>query len=329
METPVVPPGFQIAQLSGPLIVAYMVHWGLFGALTIQIFLYFEAFPNDRNSTKCLAYGVYCFELVQTILASHDAFREFGYGFGDLTALTAMDYNWLIVPVMTSILSFIGQTFYAYRIHVLSKSWIMPVLILATSITSSTAGLVTGAFVFVAGDLTRLDNYKTNVAIGIWLGSSAISDILIAVCMTYYLAKNDTGHHRTRILISRLIRLSIETGSVTAGVALLDLALFFIFPNRTYYSTPAGIMPTIYGNAILAVLNSRFHILGGRTTLSAATMSTTSNSNVMSLKFRRPADQGATDAYASNTAGASDDYSQNTGILFSKDVLVRYEGKDV
>ncbi|KAF7355675.1 hypothetical protein MSAN_01485300 [Mycena sanguinolenta] len=328
MENTGVPPGFPIAQVSGPLIVAYMLHWGLFGALTIQTYLYFEAFPNDRNSTKCLVYAVYCLELVQTILVSHDAFLDFGYGFGNLAALTAMDYNWLNVPVMTSIVAFIGQSFYAYRIYLLSKSWILPSLIMATSITSSTAGLVTGAFVFVAGDLTRLDNHRTNVAVGTWLASSATSDILIAACMTYCLLKDGTGFRRTRILVTRLVRLSIETGSITATVALLDLALFFIFPGKTYYSTPAAIMPKIYANTMLAVLNSRFHILGGRTAPVASAISITNNSNVMSLRFRR-GNPVETDVDASHTAAASDDYSQNTsGIVFSKDVLVHYEGKD-
>ncbi|KAF7366871.1 hypothetical protein MSAN_00945800 [Mycena sanguinolenta] len=307
MENPGIPPGFQIAQISGPLIVAYMLHWGLFGALTIQTYLYFEAFPNDRNSTKFLVYGIYCLEVVQTILVSHDAFLDFGYGFGDLTALTAMDYNWLNVPVMTSIVAFVAQSFYAYRIYLFSKSWMMPALIMATSLCSSTAGLVTGAFVFVAGDLTRLDNHRTNIAVG--------------------LLKDRSGLRQTRILVTRLVRLSIETGSITAGVALLDLALFFIFPGHTYYSTPASMVPKIYANAVLTVLNSRFHILGGRTAPVASTISI-SNSNIMSLRFRG-SDQAVTDVDASNTAGVSHDYSQSTsGIVFSKDVLAPSDGKD-
>ncbi len=34
------------------------------------------------------------------MLVTHDALAMFGYGFGDLEALTRMDFNWLVVPVM-------------------------------------------------------------------------------------------------------------------------------------------------------------------------------------------------------------------------------------
>ncbi len=65
--------------------------------------LYYLAFPNDKQFIKILVYGIYIVELVQTILAGHDAFSIFGYGFGDLDALTHMHFNWLIVPIMSAI----------------------------------------------------------------------------------------------------------------------------------------------------------------------------------------------------------------------------------
>jgi len=317
---PAVPPGFEIQELTGPLIVAYLLHWGLFGALTIQTYLYYEAFPNDRRNTKILVYGVYCLELVQTILVTFDSFRNFGYGFGNLKALTAMDFNWLNVPVMTAVVAFIGQSFYAYRIRILSRSLAMPILILAASITSSAAALATGAYSFIAGDIAKLNNHRTNVAVGVWCAGSAACDVLIALSMTYYLAKSDTGFRQTRVLISKLIRLTIETGTVTAVVALANMILFFVFPGKTYYATPAAVMPKIYANTILTVLNARMRIMDGRTTYVSVT---DIGSNVMSLDFRRPGGQTGTTAGASSNTYAP----SSRGVVISKEVLARYEGK--
>ncbi len=72
----------------------------------------------------------------------------FGYGFGDLEAVTEMRFNWLTVPVMsaagkygifclfsvTKLLNMntaacVGQVFYAYRIFILSKSRIVPIFV--------------------------------------------------------------------------------------------------------------------------------------------------------------------------------------------------------
>ncbi len=66
--------------------------------------LYYLAFPNDRQFIKYLVYGTYIVEFVQTILLTHDAFAMFGYGFGDLDALTDVQFCWFIaIPVMSAV----------------------------------------------------------------------------------------------------------------------------------------------------------------------------------------------------------------------------------
>ncbi|KAK0459350.1 uncharacterized protein EV420DRAFT_1642315 [Desarmillaria tabescens] len=251
-----VPAGYPIEKLSGPLIVAGLLHWGLFGTLSVQL-----SFPNDRRFTKYLVYGIYVVEFVQTILVTHDAFAEFGYGFGNIEVLTGMHFNWLTVPIMSAVVACIRQSFYAYRIFILSKSQIVPL-----SLTSAVAAIITGTYCFEAGDVTKLNNRRTSIAVGIWRGAAALCDILIAICMTYYLMRCDTGFRRTRMLVTKLIRLTIETGTITAVVALLNLILFFALPHQTFYGTPALIMPKLYANTVYMVLNSRIRILGGRDT---------------------------------------------------------------
>ncbi|KAJ7153927.1 hypothetical protein C8R43DRAFT_1186753 [Mycena crocata] len=271
-----------------------MLHWGLFGTLTIQIYLYYQAFPKDRSFNKYLVYGIYLFEFVQTMLVTHSAFATFGYGFGNVAALTNMHFAWLTVPIMSGIVAFVGQSFYAYRLHVLSKSWGLSIVIIAVSLTSTGGALATGVFSYQVDDVTLLNNRKTSTAVGIWCGGSALCDILIAVAMTYYLAKSDTGFRQTRVLISKLIRLTIETGSITALCALANLILFFAFPGTAYYGTPALLMPKIYANTILAVLNARFQILGGRATYVSASDYTEVLSNGSYLHHGQTDNRGAT-----------------------------------
>ncbi|KAK0459320.1 uncharacterized protein EV420DRAFT_315111 [Desarmillaria tabescens] len=89
--------------------------------------------------------------------------------------------------------------------------------------------------------------------------------------MTYYLMRCDTGFRQTQILVTKLIRLIIETGFVTAVVALLNLILFFVFPHESFYTTPALLMPNLYANTVYMVLNSRIRIMGGRDTYTSST----------------------------------------------------------
>ncbi|PBK86564.1 hypothetical protein ARMGADRAFT_531211 [Armillaria gallica] len=259
-----VPASYPIEKLSGPLFIAYLLHWGLFGTLSVQLYLYYLAFPKDRNFTKCLVYAIYIVEFIQTMLFTHDAFAMFGYGFGDIEALIRMNFNWLTIPIMSAAVAFVGQVFYAYRIFILSKSRVVPIFVICVSLTSSVAGIITGVYCFQADDVTELNSLKMYIATGIWNGASALCDIIIAICMTYYLQRSTTCFRRTQMLVTKLIRLIVETGSVTAVVALLSFILFFAFPHQTFYGTPSNIISKLYANSVLMVLNSRIRIVGGR-----------------------------------------------------------------
>ncbi|KAJ7258546.1 hypothetical protein C8J57DRAFT_1720691 [Mycena rebaudengoi] len=326
-----IPPGFRIAEVSGPLLVGYLFHWGLFGALTIQICkfhfrkferasaafadLYFEAFPNDRLFNKYLVYGIYIVELAQTIFVTYDAFTNFGSGFGNFEALTNMHFHWLTVPLMSGLVAFVGQSFYAYRIHIVSKSWAIPILVVAVALTSTVGAIIDGVFCFIAGDITRLDNQRTSTAVWVWGGGSAACDILISVCMTYYLAKSDTGFRQTRALISKLIRLTIETGSIT-GTITVCLITFFAFPGHAYYATPTLITSKLYANTTLAVLNSRFQILGGRATY-------ISTSDMTNITFLRPGETGT-------SGGRSNAYNRSSPVVaINKEVFTDRNGENL
>ncbi|PBK67746.1 hypothetical protein ARMSODRAFT_1020266 [Armillaria solidipes] len=290
-----VPAGYPIERLSGPLVVAYLLHWGLFGTLSVQLYLYYLAFPKDRKFTKYLVYGIYIIEFVQTMLFTHDAFAAFGYGFGDIEALTRMHSNWFTVPIMSAVAAGVGQVFYAYRIFILSKSRIVPLFVICVSLTSSVAAIITSVYSFPSDSVTEVNNRRMSIALGIWCGTSALCDIIIAICMTYYLMRSNTSFRPTRILVSKLIRLTIETGTVTAVVVLLNLILFFAFPHQTFYGATSVIVPKLYANAILMVLNSRIRIVGGRDTYTSSTdmsITTTMMRDItsQSTEGTRPAD---------------------------------------
>ncbi|THU83380.1 hypothetical protein K435DRAFT_844058 [Dendrothele bispora CBS 962.96] len=265
MSSSNIPPGVNLAAVAGPLLIGELLHWGLFGTLTVQIYLYYLAFPRDKTILKVMAYFVYTLELVQTILVTNDAFRAYGSGFGNYDELTAMHTYWLTVPIMSGIVSLIGQLFFGYRIWVLSHSRILPGMVAVMAFTSTVASFVTGVYVKEAGKIDNLHQLPFKIAVGMWCGSSALCDMFIAACMTYLLSKNaDTNIAKTKLLLGRLIRLTIETGSATATIALITLILVTAFPDRTYYSTFSVIVPKTYANTLLVILNSRFRIVGGR-----------------------------------------------------------------
>ncbi|KAJ7132717.1 hypothetical protein C8R46DRAFT_1140630 [Mycena filopes] len=260
------PLGFPTVQLAGPILLAFSMDWALFGTLTVQLYLYYQAFPKDGLFTKCLVYTAYLINLTQVVFVTIDAFNAFAYGFGDYGALTRMAYQGLVAPVFGGIVACIVQSFYAFRLYKFSGSWIVPSILLCGAVGIGITGIIDGVSAR-ATDLSKLNmNLPEKIAAttGVMLVGAAIIDITIAACMTYYLARSDTGFRRTHALITKLIRLSIETGIITALMALLILGLFFGLPGKAYYSVPGTFFPMVYANTMFAVLNSRFQILNGR-----------------------------------------------------------------
>ncbi|KAJ7799912.1 hypothetical protein B0H14DRAFT_3885839 [Mycena olivaceomarginata] len=237
----------------------------LFGALTVQLFLYYQAFPNDVLSNKSLAYTIYILNFGMTMLFFDLAIATFGFGFSNISALTPVRVEWIILPILGGLVAFLAQSFYAYRIHVLSKTRVIPCCIVIISLTSCV-----GSVLMDTSSPTEASQAHF-IAVGVWCGGSALCDILIAVCMTYYLTKINTELRHIGAWLSKLTRLTIETNSLTAVVALVAVTLWLVFPHDIYYLSAGTILPKFYGYSVLVVLNSRIEIVGSRGTHPATT----------------------------------------------------------
>jgi len=65
--------------------------------------LYYLAFPNDWVYMKCLVYGIYVLEFIQSALLIENIFWIFVTSFGDFEAVNQVGTAWLSVPILTAI----------------------------------------------------------------------------------------------------------------------------------------------------------------------------------------------------------------------------------
>ncbi|GLB39817.1 hypothetical protein LshimejAT787_0703270 [Lyophyllum shimeji] len=277
-----------IVKSSGPLILGYILNWGLFGVVSIQVYYYYIAFPRDRLYCKCLVYGVYILETLQTVVITHDAFASFGVGFGSFEALDNIQYTCLSIPILSGIVGCVVQVFYAYRINLLSRSRVIGYAIATISVVGCIAGIVTGAKSFEIGRLSKLTQTTVFISAGFWWGCCALCDVTIAVVMTYLLSRHDTGFRSTHLMITRLTRLTIETGTATALVAVINLFLFFRYPDTNYYTVPVLIIAKLYCNTLLVLFNSRMRIAGGREDAPPSTTTFDLSTRPAAITFSRP-----------------------------------------
>ncbi|KAK0444980.1 uncharacterized protein EV420DRAFT_1648500 [Desarmillaria tabescens] len=253
------------------------IHWqlissflslALYGVLCHQVYIYYISFPKDHLVSKIIVYVLWLIETVLIVTNVCNIFDIFCYNFGNLSKLDDIRLTWFIVPILSGFVGCVCQLFYAWRMYRFSKKarWIsitLSMIAFSQFLGAMACSIEAGRYYHYSDLQADLNN---KVAAMIWLGGSALCDAAIALCMTYLLSRAHTGLKSTRILISRLIRLTIETGTVTATLAVIDIALFLAYPNNNYDTVLANCLVMMYSNTVLAVCNSRMtrQIRGGR-----------------------------------------------------------------
>ncbi|KDR81088.1 hypothetical protein GALMADRAFT_1122164 [Galerina marginata CBS 339.88] len=249
----------ELGKIAGPLIVAYLLNWGLYGVLSMQVYMYYLAFPNDRIGSKALVYGAYLLVSAQTFLHTRGAFRMFALGFDNPEALDEVDTLWLS-PIFSGLVAFLWQAFYAYRIALFSRKLHLSILIMLLACLSVSGSIAVGIDMKSAVLFSHFLKKYSYIVSGVWGGAGTAGDVLIAASMTYYLKRQDTGIRQTHVLLTKIIQLTIETGTVTAALAIVSLILVYGPRNTTYYQTSVAVMATIYSNSMMVAFNSRMKI---------------------------------------------------------------------
>ncbi|PCH37063.1 hypothetical protein WOLCODRAFT_167289 [Wolfiporia cocos MD-104 SS10] len=98
--------------------------------------------------------------------------------------------------------------------------------------------------------------------------------------MTIMLLRNKTGIAHTDVLINRMIRLVVETGSLTASMAILILVLAMTPPVKETltYEAPALMLTKLYANTFMTNLNNRAFVRRANQSISMSRFITTVDS---------------------------------------------------
>ncbi|KAJ7097124.1 hypothetical protein B0H15DRAFT_31882 [Mycena belliarum] len=187
-----------------------------------------------------------------------DAFHWFVYGFGDMARLDDTFLNSWDVPLLDGLIGLIVQAFYCWRIYfLLRKGFLIPGLILLVSLIQCAAGVVTAVRAHELGHLSKISTEV--VPQTVWLVGGAVADVAIAGVLAWALLR-ERGKSLpvTQSLITRAIRLIVETNAITASVAVIALILFWGVPQQpTLVVPPTAIMGKLYTNCLITVFNNR------------------------------------------------------------------------
>ncbi|KAJ6532458.1 hypothetical protein B0H19DRAFT_1005063 [Mycena capillaripes] len=251
-----------IIWLAGPRLLGLVFNWGLLGVLTTQVYIYNVNFPKDKRVSKAIVYIVYVLDWAQTCAATYDGFQWFVYGWGDIPTLYGVFTDFLNVPLLSSIIGSISeQIFFGWRIWAISQSGIPFAVVVILSCLQLGAGSAAAYYLYQdASEVTRSAGLVR--AVGIRLGASVAVDTVIAVSMTYFVrASRSQKFPLTTVILAfakriKVIRLTVETGTITAIAAIMDL-LFFLKAHNALHQVTGVILCKLYSNTLLVLFNNR------------------------------------------------------------------------
>jgi len=214
-------------------------------------------FPDDRLLTKTLAYFVFLLETVQTTLNGADIYYWFVEGYGNVERLKDSHFAPIDIPFIHATISFIVQAYLCYRIWTLNgRSSKLCMVIAVFIILGSSASVWGGIKSITAGGKYAV----SKVALYLWSIPSVISDVMIAIAMILLRPRARISRSKySNFVMMRLVRLTIETNALTAGLTILTFILFVAFPNNIYYVFLAEMTGKLYANTLLLSLNNRIY----------------------------------------------------------------------
>ncbi|KAF5348243.1 hypothetical protein D9756_010502 [Leucocoprinus leucothites] len=201
----------------------------LLGVLTVQLYIYYVSFPNDRKLVKFAVFWVYLVGIAQTILVLWDLYN-FAVFVGCVHRTVAAHF-WFSGILSSAIVALTVQWFYAYRIYVLSKKYWIRVVIVGCSLAQLISSIL-GSICRVGemNDESGRDIIAVTRKSFCWTGFNPIwgpinvaCDLTITVFMSYFLMGQCGGTIRKSLhtRLTRMIQIIIQTGMATSTVVLV------------------------------------------------------------------------------------------------------------
>ncbi|TKY90492.1 hypothetical protein EX895_000490 [Sporisorium graminicola] len=241
----------------GCMYIGVMLNVWLYGFSIVQAYIYYVNFKTDKPFMRYFVLFLVIADTVNSIFDQVFMYQYLVSHFGNLTYASKSNAAFAADPVMTGIIAFSTQLFFAWRVYKLMHSKIMPTLIAIGATISLLSAIGTTIGVEIVLEFQKFQKFQEVVIL--WLGFAALTDVLITGSLVFTLNKSRTGFAATDDVITKLIRMTLQTGALTTLFATVDLILFLASTSTLHlvFNLP---LAKLYVNSLLSTLNARVTI---------------------------------------------------------------------
>ncbi|KAF9020946.1 hypothetical protein BDZ89DRAFT_1071869 [Hymenopellis radicata] len=244
-----------ISLTHGPALVGIFLACILYGAMLVQCFIFFTNYSKDALWIKSYVVLLLVTDTLSTVFAMWWIYNLLINNFQNLAAFATADWLLAADPALVGITGTLCQLFFAYRIKVLTGNTWLGYGIAFLSVASGLCAIGSGIAVSWVKFLADFDKFQS---IGcLWLGLTALVDILITIIVSSFLNQRRTGFRKTTQLLNRIVRVTIANGLMTTIFAIVELSLYVGKPDTGLHIGFSFVLPKLYCNSVMSSLNAR------------------------------------------------------------------------
>lgn len=298
-----------VTLIFGPMLIGVFFNMILYGILIVQTYHYYLSYKGDVHWIRCLVLYLFVIETVNTGCDMAMMYQTLINNFGKADTTKFFPTLLAAEPITIVVISTPIQLFFAYRIRLLSKSnWLAGII--AFFATVSLGG---GAWSTVRIVKTKVFAHKPELHLPalVWLLSAVVSDVMITVVLVITLNKRRTGFIATDDAISKIIRMTVQTGLLTSLFAIGDVIFFMTLPHTAVNFVWDLALTKLYSNCLLSTLNTRAEL---KESSGPRQLSLSGNVGMDMREFNLPT-QASPPFYELNTPKSSEGYQTRTPDL--------------
>ncbi|KAJ7700773.1 hypothetical protein B0H17DRAFT_1046602 [Mycena rosella] len=247
------PPLPNVTLLFGPMLIGVFINMILYGVLLGQVLTYYKLYQKDATWMRYFILVLFIIETANTGFDMAFMFQPLILNYGQKP--TFFPTVFVTQPLCVVLVSTPIQLFFAWRIRSLTKSYWVPAIIAILALASCTGGIWTAAMIKIVK--TFANKPKLHNSALLWFLSSCVADILITISLVLSLARRKTGFSGTDSVIDRIIRMTIQTGMLTAVFSILDVVCFMVLPHAAINFAFDLALSKLYTNCLMSTLNAR------------------------------------------------------------------------
>jgi len=233
-----------------------------YGILCAQTYEYVCNFPNDAKMLKVATAALLILETLHTALMIISLYLYTISSAVNPLLVLKISWNTGVICIVEVAIVLIVQGYYIRRVWILSagrKRLALTVILCSLVATRCGFESATAVYIWLPATNTWTSFHDTRASFlcySGWLAFAAIGDVGIAAVLCFFLWERRTAIRTTNSIIRRTMAFTLNSGALTALVALAGLVTFFVSDTLTNTGILV-IASKLYANSFLGMLNAR------------------------------------------------------------------------